>query len=295
MADIAVSVTVFKRIEKLNELLRSIDPAFVSVVYIADNGELTERKNEVYNQSLPFELEVFDLEYDVGLGASRNKIVQEFEEEYLLLMDSDMRMPKNAHILLEQLEANSEIGGVCGAIAETDRIFTSGCLDIYEDGDTISLDLRDKKEVQFLAGYPFIEFDMITNASLFRRECVKEYSWDPKYQIGREHADFFLGHKRRTDWIFGFCPTVHFFHNPGGSEEYLSNRWDDEKYHNAEEYLIEKWGFNEYNQIDDNWLDCYDPVSDINVSPRVINRALNKYRTEGGVSVIKSTYRFLQP
>ncbi|QLH81214.1 glycosyltransferase family 2 protein [Halosimplex pelagicum] len=291
MPDIAVCVTVFKRIDKLDTLLHSVDPEFISTVYVADDGEWTEEREEIYSQSFPFELEVFNLEFDAGLGAGRNKIVEEADAEYLLLMDSDMQMPENADVLLHQLKADPELGGVCGLFAEKNRIYTSGCLDIYEENSTCKPEIRDRKETELLAGYPFIEFDMIANAALFRRECLADYSWDPEYVIEREHIDFYVGHKRLTDWKFGLCPSVLFPHDPGGSSEYTKHRRDEQKHADADEYFLNKWGYDRIGQINHSWMDTYDPEFSGFPPHGMIARARRKFRKEGIPGLAKAFLR----
>ncbi|ELZ37186.1 glycosyltransferase family 2 protein [Halorubrum distributum] len=293
MVDIGVCVTVFKRIEKVENLLRSIDPDFISTVYIADDGEWTNKKESVYNQQFPFDLEVYNLEFDAGLGAGRNRIVQEFDEDYLLLMDSDMQMPKNTPVLLEQLEADPTLGGVCGVFVENDRIYTSGCTDIYEESNSCKLEIREKKQIEYLANYPLVRFDMIANAALFRRECLEDYSWDPEYVIGREHVDFYFGHKRKTDWEFGLSPTVLFPHNPGGTDSFLSHRWDQNKYETATEYFLKKWELDKYDGISYSWIDTYDPQFNQHPPHSLYSRAKFKYRTDGIVALVKSIMKII--
>ena len=293
MDDIAVCTTVFKRIEKMDELLHSIDPELISTVYVADDGEWTDQKKRVYSQSFEFDLEVFNLDFDSGLGAGRHKIVQESDENFILLMDSDMKMPTNTHILLEQLNQDQTLGGVCGVFAEDNKIFTSGCLDIFENDNTVYVEIRENKSIDYISGYPFIEFDMIANAALFRRECVEDYCWDPEYVIGREHADFYIGHKKETDWRFGLCPSVHFPHNPGGSEDYLSHRWDNNKYEKAEKYLLNKWGLEGYIQMDSNWIDTYDPRFKKYSDPNLYDIISYKYKEGGLYHVFKDILKHM--
>lgn len=291
MDDIAVCVTVFKRVEKVDALLHSIDPKFISRVYIADDGEWTDRKEAVYGQDFPFDLEVFDLEFDAGLGAGRNKIVQESTEEYLLLMDSDMKMPGNTDVLLQQLEADPGLGGICGLFLESDRIYSSGCLDIYEEDKTCKFEIRERKETELLANYPFVQFDMIANAALFRRDCLEDYSWDPEYVIGIEHMDFYVGHMRQSDWRFGLSPSVHFPHDPGGSLEYLSHRHSDSKYDDSKNYFLDKWGYVELGPIQHRWLNTYDPEFGGFPPHSLLARARRKFRKEGTVPLLKSALR----
>ena len=189
-------MTVFKRIDKLEALLNSIDLDFAPVVYVSDVGEWSKRKQGVYSRPYAFNLKLFDLENVARLRAGGNKIVQEMTEDYLLLMDCDMQMAKNVELLLEQLEADPDLGGVCGLFAEENRISTSGCIDIFLEDGVCSLEIREPKRIEWIANYPFVQFDMIANAALLRRKCLDEYSWDPNYAVAREHVDFYIGQKQ---------------------------------------------------------------------------------------------------
>ena len=99
MRDTALGVIVLNRVDKLRSLLSSAIDRNIDAVYIADNGYRSEEKDELYNESYPFELTVLDLEFDVGLGYCRNAIVDEMDEEYLLMADSDHQLSNNIEIL----------------------------------------------------------------------------------------------------------------------------------------------------------------------------------------------------
>jgi hypothetical protein len=285
MSEIALGVTVFMRHDKLEKLLRSINPEIISHVYISDDGNMTEEKRHIYKKEYPFQLTVFDLEYDAGLGYGRNKIVQELEEEYLLIVDSDMEMPNNVTTLKHQLEHSPEFGGICGMLLENNRIYTS-CSDIHIDGKKIIKDINEQKQIRFSAESPLIQFDFISNAALFRKECLEDYSWDPNYTIGREHIDFYVGHYVNTDWRFGLCPEVYFPHHPGGSSEYLSNRFDNSKYDEAESYFLNKWGFSKFVPRDTTWIDTYNHEYGTKPPFTLNTRIRARYRNEGLSSVI---------
>lgn len=291
--DLAIGVTVFKRINKLKTLLESIDAEIVSTVYVADDGELTERKMSVYNQTYPFDLELFDLPFDAGIGAGRARIVNALEEDYFLLMDSDMEMPPNVEVLYQQLNEKSDLGGVCGLFIEDERIFSSGCIDIFEDNNICTHGLRKPKKTTSIAGYPFVNFDMIANAALFKRECVEEYTWDPEYVIGREHVDFYYGHKKTTDWSFGLCPSVLFPHNPGGSKEYLKHRWSTQKYDTATKYFMDKWSLEGYKPISHTYIDTYDVKYGGFPPHGIVRQARQKYRDEGASKLIIDSSKYI--
>lgn len=242
--EIAVGVKVFSRTEKLSNLLKSVGEQDIQTVYIADDGEMTDEKARIYERDYPFDLRVFDLPYDAGLGAGRAHIVDHLSEDYLLIVDSDHELLSDVSRLRDQLEQNDSIGGIGGLLYENQRI-TGHCHDLFENGDLLVRDVKQKKPVQNVAGHPFISFDFIPNVALFRRECLEEYCWDSEYVIGKEHLDFYVGHLKGTTWEFGVCPTVLFGHYPGGDTTYVENRESYRKLMKSREYFLEKWGYDD--------------------------------------------------
>lgn len=237
---LALGVTVFKRTEKLRLLLDSVPP-IISRVYVADDGNTADRRH-IYEDEFDFELELIDLDYDAGLGRGREAITEALVEDYLLVVDSDQLVPENVDMLVEQLEADPDLGGVAGLFLEHGTL-TGMCHDIYEDGDLLIRDTDRGKEIRKVAGAPLVEFDFIPNAAVFRRECLKDYTWDPAYRIGKEHLDFYVGHYRRTDWNFGVSPRVLFFHDPGGSADFVATRHNPSRLLESKSYFVDKWNY----------------------------------------------------
>lgn len=254
MGEIALGATVFQREKKVAALLKSIDADLpIQTVYIGDNGEITDRKREIYNKQYPFDLEVLDLEYDSGLGHSRRKIVEQSEEPYLLIVDCDVEVPHNVERLYDILEQKNDLGGVGGVLIEGDRL-RSDCHDLFESRSLLVKDIREPKQIQEVAGSPLVEFDLIQNVAMYRRECLDDYCWDSAYTIGWEHTDFFIGHKRRTDWSFGVCPEVMFRHYPGGSASYTSKRQSRKRLQKTKQHFLQKWGYKQVLTGQVNWL-----------------------------------------
>lgn len=245
MDRVAAGVKVFSRADKLRDLLQSLEGIDIGKVYVADDGKPSDKKSRIYNAEYDFDLQVIDLEYDAGLGYGRNEIVDRMSEDFLLLVDADHEVPTNVGILKDQLEASPELGGVSGMLLENGRLKASAH-DLHEEGETLVRDIREEKQRESIAGHPVIKFDFLPNSALFRRECLADYSWDPNFVIGWEHLDFYIGHKLKTDWKFGVCPSVLFEHSPGGGETYLVNRKNREKLLTSKEYLLSKW---DYDQI----------------------------------------------
>ena len=243
MDDVALGVKVFKRVDELEELLDSVEGTGIDKVYVADDGERTEKKEKLYEKNYPFEMSVLDLEYDAGLGYGRQEIFENLKEEYLLIVDSDHRIPKNVSSLRNQLEERSDLGGVSGLLLEYGEI-TAVCHDLYEKGNVLIRDTREKKEVGGVAGSPLMEYDFLPNVAMFRKDCLRDYCWDPEYVIGKEHIDFYVGHMENTDWSFGVNPNVLFEHYPDtGGEDYKKNRESIEKLRRSKEYFLDKWGY----------------------------------------------------
>lgn len=256
-SSVALGVPVFKRTDKLRGLLESVEDVAVDTVYVADNGH-TEEREALYADDWEFDLEVLDVEYDSGLGNCRHRIVEALDEAYLLVTDSDHTVPHNVSTLVDQLEATPEFGGVCGLLLEHGGLRAT-CHDLFEHGDVLVRDIRGK-DATLVAGSPFVEFDFLNNVAVFRRECVEEYHWDPELQQGKPHLDFYVGHKRTTDWRFAVSPEVQFSHHPGGSSSYESNRNKWDRLMGAREYFLDKWGYRQiaYGQLE--WLDTTDEV-----------------------------------
>lgn len=245
MTDVALATKVFSRADKLGALLESAGEAGLEAVYVADDGEPGDEKDRLYDGDYPFDLTVIDLPYDAGLGRGRNRIVEESDEPYLLVVDSDHRVPANVSTLVEQAEARPDLGGISGLLYENGKI-RGTCHDLHERGNLLVRDVREDKEVELVAGAPLVEFDFLPNVVLLRRECLEEQDWDDEYVIGKEHLDFFVAHAKRTDWRFAVSPTVLFDHRPGGDEGYVSNRESAAKLEHSKAYFLDKW---EYRQV----------------------------------------------
>lgn len=265
MGSLAAGVTVFKRTEKTRQFMESISEGLIDTLYVADNGDITSERWELYEQNWPFSVEVLDLEYDSGLGYARKQIVDNISADYLLIADNDMTVPLNLEVLLKQLDKKQDYGGISGILLEEGRI-RSGCWDLYEGGlcrsdDVILLDIQEPKSVEEVAGAPLAKFDHIANAAVFRKECVKDYCWNPELTL-EEHLDFYIGHMKRTDWRFGVCPEVIFKHFPNSKREYTATRDDSNRVETYRKKCLDRWGYRKriYMKSHD-WIDTIEHQS----------------------------------
>ena len=320
MPEFAVGTTVFLRTERLCRLLESVDPEPVTTVYVADVGETEERRG-LYDREWPFDLEVLDLAYDAGVSRGRRAVVEAMDEseEFLLVVDSDNTVPEDAPVLADQLDALPDVGGIAGTLVEPElgRVYQPAT-DLAEHGDALikSSRLR-RKEVEQVAGAPFVPFDFVPNVTMFRRACLDDYCWDPEYTVHKEHIDFFVGHWKRTDWAFGVCPAVLFPHYPGGAEAYRDHRFDDEEFERLTRYFYDKWGYTDVRSPHAAWFDTH-KVTDPTMGPRDLvdelpmtperllastptreprslpRRAYDVYRERGLAGLVRATATYLR-
>lgn len=281
MADFALCIPVFSRVDKVDRLLRSADgKEKIETVHIADDGYIDERKESIYSRDYSFSLDMIDLEYDAGVGYKHRELVSQTSEQYLMFLDSDMEVPPNYSVLLNQLIELPNVGGVSGMYLEDGRISTVAG-DLFVENDTLVKDIRTSKQIEMVCEYPFARFDYTPQVGVFQRECVEEYCWDPEYTIQREHVDFFYGHFKYTDWEFGVCPAVHIPHYPGGNASYISQRHSEAKKSDSFNYFRNKWKIDELVVSTDRWIDTYDAeLKDF--PPGTIAARLRAAHSDGG-------------
>jgi glycosyltransferase involved in cell wall biosynthesis len=246
--ELALGTKVFTRVDDLRRLLDSVPEGVFNSIYVADDGNPSEKKNKIYED---YDINVIDLAYDAGLSAGRNAIVENATEECICIVDTDHRIPQNVEMLVDQLEVNSELGGVGGAIVEPRlnqiRLEAQDFAERRESRVLVRSPMIEDKEIQVVNGSPLVTFDFIPNAAVFRREVLREFPWDEEFTIEGEHLNYYLTHWKYSDWEFGINPSVCFIHYPGGDESHTASRESDLKERTSKQYLLDKWG---YDQID---------------------------------------------
>lgn len=255
MASVALGTKVFSRTNDLRNLLETIPEGVFDTIYVADDGEMSPQKERLYKEK---SIQLLDLEYDIGLSTGRNKIVKEATEDYLCICDTDHRVPNNITTLVDQLESNNELGGVGGIIVEPgDNQIYYEAQDFAERNQQNTLVrsplLRDKN-IQIISDSPFISFDFIPNAAVFRREVLEEYPWDNEFTIEGEHLDYYLNHWKNSKWKFGINPAVIFQHYPGGDPDYMAERHSTDKESNSKSYIMKKWGYDNISLDSYRWV-----------------------------------------
>jgi hypothetical protein len=234
MTDLAIGVPMFTREQALHQLLASV-PGYVSTVYIADNGEDTDR--DCYAESYPFDVHVLRLPYDCGIAQCRRAITDVCSETYLWVGDNDMAFTadQDLQILKAILDEHPDLGGVSGWLLEGNTV-RAGARNLQRYGETVIKEAVDAPAIEH-SPYPFARFDFIPQAGLFRTACFDDYNYDPALH-NTEHLDFFVGHQQ-TDWEFASTPAVLIRHNRAIDQAYRDARGTD---HADFARTAEKWG-----------------------------------------------------
>jgi len=233
--EIAVGVPVYSRSGALSQFLDSL-PSYVSRAIVADNGPPGEHAH-VYCQDWGVNIDVLELDHDIGIGACRAAITDAVDEPYLWMGDCDMEFcrDQDLQLLRRILAAHDDLGGVSGWLIEGD-VVRSAARDLVFCGDT----MIKQGQTPAMGGepYPHARFEFIPQAGLFRTEIYETYDYDPRLRT-YEHGDFFIGQERAGKWAFASTPVVQVQHHKDIDPEYRATRGR----HDADtDWLKQKWG-----------------------------------------------------
>lgn len=296
-ADIALGTKVFTRTAKLEKLLNTA-PDWITTAYIADDGKMTPEKETLYRRNYQFNLNVINLEYDSGVGAGRNAIVNAVEEDYIFIVDPDHRIPPSARILYDQLQNRLKLGGISGLLIEprNNRLYSQAAdfnEVMTEDGMKLvreTYSTNQNKHIEMEEYAPVVNFDFIPQATLFRTDCLDEQSWDSEFITEFEHTDFYLSHWQNTDWNFAINPSVQIPHYPGGDTDYMTSRKDPQKRSSGREYFLQKWDYIKLETTEGRWIEA----GSIGGVAGNMTGAIDILRDEGIIALLKQGRLFVK-
>ncbi|MGQ4892557.1 MAG: glycosyltransferase family 2 protein [Candidatus Njordarchaeia archaeon] len=241
LSDVTVGFKTFYRTEKLETALKSLVGLGIKEVIVADDGPEDNKKEEIYKKMKEYlPLKILKLPYDAGLGYGRKEIVKKCKTKYLLIIDDDMEVPNNVHLLKRILENEKDLGGIAGCWSEYGKLKCGAHNLGYKQGYVIRY-VPERVEINVIDDIPYVYFDFIPNSALFRMKALKDYCWDENYVINFEHIDFYWGHKQLRKWRFAVTPAVFFKHYPGGNKTYRRFRLSRERSKRSKEYFLKKW------------------------------------------------------
>ncbi|MFY0605784.1 MAG: glycosyltransferase [Cyclobacteriaceae bacterium] len=242
---ITVGIKTFYRTDKLEDTLNALIGKSFSQVIIADDGEIDEAKDLLYDkyaELLP--LKVLRLPHDTGLPYGRNRMIEACNTPYFLMLDDDQVIPDNIKVLLDILHGDSELGGVSCFWNEYGHIVCRAHNLHMIHGHLIKDKGRDQIK-RTIGQTAYFLMDFIPNSTLYRKECFDEIKWDEAIKIGSEHVDFYMAQKQLGKWKFAVTPDVIIKHYPSiGTGTYEKKfRHQNERIKKYKQYVLKKWQF----------------------------------------------------
>jgi hypothetical protein len=215
--DVTFGITTFERPKHLQNLVKSIRKFYPAAKILIGNNGNPIPKGLV-------KARIIQLPFDAGLSVTRNRLVDEAKTPYFLLLEDDFVFMGETRIdrMLDVLKADSEIGGVGGAI------YNNGIRQHYAvefRRFRRSLELRPSAGSVRVTprGTPYQLCDMCFNFALFRREMLKRHKWPEHLKVG-EHYAFFEGVKEAAEWRVANCDSVRINHDVANRSE-LYNKY----------------------------------------------------------------------
>jgi len=167
-----------------------------------------------------------ELPFDCGVGASRNKLIELVDTEYVLVGDDDFLYDERAKVdqMLEFLK-NTDFDVIGGRIIQDAKVRNyQGFIKIkskFIRTDPIknpdSITKREEK-----SGLRFEKCDLIFNYFVARKRILEKYKWDENIKVAYEHHHFFVNLKKKKAKV-AFSPdplVLHKFQNYPVTNEY---------------------------------------------------------------------------
>ena len=186
-------------------------------LYIADDSEISKRKQKLYDRLKANGHFVLKLPENTAVTKSRNMLLDKVEnEKYILRMDDDFCFYEGTDIkaMINILQSNKKIGAV--ADLEMQKGFGKGVVDgeinkwqgfmKFEDEMLIKKYIKlDDFNYKDANGYKYAFADFARNMILFKKKVFKDIKWDENINFDREHEDLMLQLKK-SSWELAFTP-----------------------------------------------------------------------------------------
>lgn len=174
--EITILIKTFKRPNICQRLINSIRDFYPEIkIFVLDDDE-----NETNFLNIDRYIKT---EFDIGISAGRNRLVNECETPYCMILDDDCIFLKETNIasLIKELK-DRDLDILQPKVIQDDvNLKYQGIISI--DGTTIK---HTRKEDGLM--------DYVLNIFIAKTDTLKKYKWDERFKTG-EHAQYFFDHK----------------------------------------------------------------------------------------------------
>lgn len=209
---VAIGIKTFMREETLFKTLDSIEKYFPYPykIYIADDSGISDEKEYRYQQLEIQDHTIIRLPFNSGLSFGRNEIIKRVKEEYILMMDDDIRLIDSDSIkkMKQVLDSADDIGLCAGMIYQENgepfggRAYSKGLMLEVDQG--VLFRHKSTGKLAKADGVLYNYADQVVNFFIAKQAIFKKVTWDNRIKIEFEHMDFFLNLKR-TKWKVAVC------------------------------------------------------------------------------------------
>lgn len=159
---------------------------------IADDGDDTVEKFDVYASLIGEGHQVIILPWDSGFGMKSNRIADQLQTPFLLVGSDDFdfspaSVREGIERLTEALDSTPRLSIVSGRVSNRPYEFA-----LADEGHRVQ-----EFPIEYSDGMPYCPCDLTVNYSLIRKEVFHKVCWDDDVKIGGgEHGAFFVDCKR---------------------------------------------------------------------------------------------------
>ena len=175
MKNVTCIIKTFERPHICQRLVNSIKAKYPQMkILVADDSKVPQE----YKGATTFKMD-----FDSGLSAGRNLLVNNVETKYFVLLDDDWIFDKDTKIEeFVKIHKTTNVDIIAGVIKGAQHFYGN---------------LRREDHKLFMTGQPykqgscFTRCDYTHNFFLAETEVIKNYPWDDELKLS-EHLDFFL-------------------------------------------------------------------------------------------------------
>ncbi len=223
---IAIVMTTFLRDEALFKVLPSYLQYPVKL-YLLDQGLKTPEKDKLYNELREKGHYIEYSEFDIGLAAARNKLIEHVEEEYVLLTEDDIELKSNPYSLLNYFTNNNL--GVLGGLLIRQPENT-------EQHYEYELEIQNNELIYKKSD----KINIVLNFALIKRKLFNDVKYDNRLKLV-EHTDFYLNLKQINKWSVNYTRNLLGWHYHEKPESYMIYR---ERGNDYIKIFKKKWNIN---------------------------------------------------
>ena len=154
-------------------------------IHVLDDGQPSRRLSRRYPEEARRVNELIETEFDIGISAGRNRLLETVKTPFFLLIDDDHVVTPNSNI--ETLVARlSDFGSDCDLLAAlSDDRGQPRCFHVDESKRILYASHRSHRVVEKVA---FCDF--VPNTFVARAGIIREIGWDESLKV-HEHWEFF--------------------------------------------------------------------------------------------------------